>query len=958
MPVIQISKVIHCLGTSGELPDRLELGQLGMTTDTADVLIGAAGLPQVAGRKSYPYQNLKILTELDVQKTMTGDVYHAGPLYSQELISETGVMDVPLFKRNVIMAAQYGTYDYSFTSSLTSQMGIIHVALNGATPHVTATVHVWGLVDEDTFSFSTLLVDDQVLLRVSWTPADLGEEIYKFHMAGREWNAMVDATPDVPPIPKPLPTTIIDLAALAMSPTTVQLTYTNAEGAIAHEYRLNGGAVNPVPGGKLIAGLNPSTMYNFEVRGVNANGNGAWSNVAAATTPGVVQSYPDSYVVVQGKVLTVTAPGVLQNDTNAFGLAQTAEIVSNPTNGTLTLNPNGGFVYTPFTVFTGTDSFTYRAWDGTRYGDPATVTLTVTANPVPVGVNNNYTMNENTVLVTNTTTGILVNDTDANGDTLTASLVSNVTHGTLSLNPNGTFTYTPTASFVGVDTFVYRAFDGVSYSANTTVTITVNDVAAPNATPSASANSYVVNQDAILNVASPGVLVGDTDADGDTLTASLVSGPSHGVLTLNANGSFTYNPTDTYSGPDTFVYRAFDGQAYSNNATVTITVNAVVANTAPVAAGNSYSVEEDAILSVSAPGVLGNDTDVNGDTLSAILVSNVTHGALTLNANGSFTYVPAANYHGNDSFTYKASDGALNSNTVTVNISVTPKPDPDSRQAIPDGYVTNVNPFSTNAGTSWGLYPDGKIKTGQSVTPSTIIGNWLVNTIDGVVNDPGAFEVRISTSNTYAGIGGSARGVWHNLATARYMSLQLQTAINMTVNFTVEIRAAGTTTILDSAVVILECFGAGGGGGGGGGGGCVTVGTILPGYASAGEVEVGDYLHLANPTTHEERMGQVTYARPELQFCYRLETARGVVLECSNTAPIATLDGHFVQPRNAFGAGVPVRINGEWIEDVVISVTELGEMMVMKISCENDWFLAGANEDMYFLHHNEFENKV
>jgi hypothetical protein len=82
-------------------------------------------------------------------------------------------------------------------------------------------------------------------------------------MAGREWNAIVDTTPDVPPVPKPLPTRVLDLTALAMSPTTVQLTYTNAEGAIAHEYRINGGAVNPVPNGKLVTGLTPSNALQL-----------------------------------------------------------------------------------------------------------------------------------------------------------------------------------------------------------------------------------------------------------------------------------------------------------------------------------------------------------------------------------------------------------------------------------------------------------------------------------------------------------------------------------------------------------------------------------------------------------------------------------------------------------------------------------------------------------------------
>ena len=97
---------------------------------------------------------------------------------------------------------------------------------------------------------------------------------------------------------------------------------------------------------------------------------------------------------------------------------------------------------------------------------------------------------------------------------------------------------------------------------------------------------------------------------------------------------------------------------------MTITVSAV--NDAPTAADDAYSTAEDTALTVAAPGVLGNDSDPDGDPLSAVLGSGPSHGTLTLNANGSFTYTPAANFNGSDSFTYRASDGTLTSNLATV----------------------------------------------------------------------------------------------------------------------------------------------------------------------------------------------------------------------------------------------------------------------------------------------------
>jgi predicted outer membrane repeat protein len=95
-----------------------------------------------------------------------------------------------------------------------------------------------------------------------------------------------------------------------------------------------------------------------------------------------------------------------------------------------------------------------------------------------------------------------------------------------------------------------------------------------------------------------------------------------------------------------------------------------VSNIAPVANNDSYSTNEDTALNVPAPGVLGNDSDADSDSLTAILVSGPAHGTLTLNPNGSFTYTPATNYSGSDSFSYKANDGTADSNIATVSLTV------------------------------------------------------------------------------------------------------------------------------------------------------------------------------------------------------------------------------------------------------------------------------------------------
>ncbi len=172
------------------------------------------------------------------------------------------------------------------------------------------------------------------------------------------------------------------------------------------------------------------------------------------------------------------------------------------------------------------------------------------------------------------------------------------------------------------------------------------------------------------------VINNDTDVDGtvNPATVTITSTVAHGSLSVNpSTGAVVYTPAADYFGSDTFRYTVKDNEGLaSSEATVSITVNPV--NDAPVAVNDSYSVLEDAVLAVSTgAGVLANDTDVENNALSAILVSNAVHGTLTLNANGRFTYTPAANFNGSDSFTYRVSDGqAANnlSNIATVSIRV------------------------------------------------------------------------------------------------------------------------------------------------------------------------------------------------------------------------------------------------------------------------------------------------
>jgi VCBS repeat-containing protein len=196
----------------------------------------------------------------------------------------------------------------------------------------------------------------------------------------------------------------------------------------------------------------------------------------------------------------------------------------------------------------------------------------------------------------------------------------------------------------------------------------IDDVAFASSPPKAYSDTYTTPKNTTLNVPAPGVLANDTDPEGDPLTASLLSSSQHGTVGLSGDGSFTYTPDVDYAGTDSFTYKANDGTNDSNTATVTITITS--ANTPPVANADTYTTPKNTTLNIPAPGVLANDTDPDGNPLTASLMSATQHGTVSLSGDGSFTYTPDADYVGTDSFTYKANDGAADSNTVTVTITV------------------------------------------------------------------------------------------------------------------------------------------------------------------------------------------------------------------------------------------------------------------------------------------------
>jgi ELWxxDGT repeat protein len=199
-----------------------------------------------------------------------------------------------------------------------------------------------------------------------------------------------------------------------------------------------------------------------------------WVLAAAGSPNASPVAVDDIYPTDEDTPLTVSAPGVLGNDTDSDGDTLSAGSAGDPANGSVTLNADGSFTYTPDANFNGTDTFAYEVSDGQGGTDTGLVTITVNSlNDGPEAIDDAYTTKEDTTLNVSAP-GVLGNDTDPDGGTLTAGSPSTPDNGTVTLNPDGSFTYTPDAGFVGTDSFTYTASDGSldSNMANVTITVT------------------------------------------------------------------------------------------------------------------------------------------------------------------------------------------------------------------------------------------------------------------------------------------------------------------------------------------------------------------------------------------------------------------------------------------------------------------------------------------------------
>jgi gliding motility-associated-like protein len=362
------------------------------------------------------------------------------------------------------------------------------------------------------------------------------------------------------------------------------------------------------------------------------------------------------------------------NDVEGDGDALTVTLVSDVTNGTLTIQADGSFTYVPNTDYLGFDSFEYTLCDADGC-DNAIVTIEVQIpNDAPIAVDDTYTTNEDIVLNGN----VDDNDSDPNGDTLTFTLNTSTTNGTLIFTVDGTFSYTPNAEFFGTDSFTYTACDYLGECDQATVTITVTQVIDPHTAIDDSLTT-LINTAIIANV-----LANDLNPEGLDLSSFIATGPLHGDITLNANGTLTYTPDANFIGLDSLTYFACNTLGVCPLATVYI--NVVLPSNPPIAENDVFNIFENTTLTNN---VSGNDSDPDGDVLTYSIVNNTVDGTFTLNADGSFTFIPNIDFFGTVVITYEACDpfGVCDQATVSINV----YPVNTTPIAVDDNIIVNIN---------------------------------------------------------------------------------------------------------------------------------------------------------------------------------------------------------------------------------------------------------------------------
>ncbi|WP_318412507.1 retention module-containing protein [Photobacterium leiognathi] len=376
-------------------------------------------------------------------------------------------------------------------------------------------------------------------------------------------------------------------------------------------------------------------------------------------------------------------------------------------NGKIVIAHDGGMTFVPSDNYHGDVTVPYTITDGDKTAT-STVTIHVTpVNDAPVANLDSFTTNEDTSI----TVDLTKNDHDVDGDKLTIKEINGtpltggeqtvvVDNGKIVIADDGGMTFVPRDNYHGDVTVPYTITDG-DKTATSTVTIHVMPI---NDAPVSNPDSFTTGEDTSITV---DLTKNDHDVDGDTVIIKEINGtpvtPGHeqtivvdnGKIVIADDGGMTFIPSDNYHGDVTVPYTITDGD---KTATSTVTIHVTPVNDAPVANPDSFTTDEDTSITVD---LIKNDHDIDGDKLTIKEINGtpltggeqtvvVDNGKIVIAHDGSTTFIPSDNYHGDETVPYTITDGDKTA-TSTVTIHVTP---------VNDAPVANPDSFTTDEDTS------------------------------------------------------------------------------------------------------------------------------------------------------------------------------------------------------------------------------------------------------------------
>lgn len=383
----------------------------------------------------------------------------------------------------------------------------------------------------------------------------------------------------------------------------------------------------------------------------NALSSEADVNVSVTSINDAPIAVNDTVVLKEDIPLDINAIG---NDSDIDGTIKSIKVLEAPTQGSVIIDTSTlQLTYSPNQNFFGTDSFTYQTTDNLgAESNIATVLLTIeTVNDNPLSNDDEAQTDEEVAVVVD----VLENDQDIDGQLVLYSVIvtTEAQFGTTEVSASGKITYTPQLDYAGEDFFIYQVSDDQDGKSTAAVYIQINNI---NDAPVSVAETVSTKEDKALEIELKG-----TDPDRDNLIYTLMSEPENGTLTGNAP-NVVYQPNEDYFGEDSFTFKVNDSVLDSTNATISINVEAV--NDAPVGNEETIFAIEDQITNFTV-----SATDIEGDNISYTLISQPKNGVLTGEL-PNLSYTPIANYFGEDSFTFKASDGDLDSDIITTYLDV------------------------------------------------------------------------------------------------------------------------------------------------------------------------------------------------------------------------------------------------------------------------------------------------